>query len=292
MEDSAEVIFGADVSRLPAAQFYPRTSVSRILADGSIVKAEVYRHPDPRVEAVRAAHCEAELMQAIGRGRGLRRGPGNPLDVFLLTDTVLPDLRPTEMQSFRVMLRDLGGLHPADVLLDAGIVPEDWKGRGLVLQAGGLLPGVKDIPNSAQQLVLRTPDFAARLAAGLQGHQAGADARMSDTAPYNNSKGALSEIRTANEDAALACSSNLRVVAPWTEFRYRRDGERKSSSVHIAPWVQDHAKELEQVMGKLAWLERADQAGKPSQKEAQAAFPYASMARLVAAAVAHLPSAA
>jgi putative DNA primase/helicase len=292
MEDMAEVIFGADVSRLLGGQFYPRVSVGRLLADGSTVKAEVYRHPDAKVEAVRAAHCEAELMQAIGRGRGLRRDAGNPLDVFLLTDTVLPDLRPTEMQSFRVMLRDLGGLHPADVLMDAGIVPQDWKGRGLVMQAGGLLQGAKDVADAARQAARSTPDFDVRLAAGLQCHPAGGSCANTGVTPLSISKGACTDIRTGSNDGAPALSTEARAAAAWTEYRYRRDGERKSARVHIAPWAQDHAKELEQVMGKLASLERADQTGRPPQKEAPAASPDAIMARLIAAEVAHLPPAA
>jgi putative DNA primase/helicase len=292
MEDMAEVIFATDVSRLPGGQFYPRVSLGRILADGSTVKAEAYRHPDPRVEAVRAAHCEAELMQAIGRGRGLRRRADNALDVFLLTDTVLPDLRPTEMQSFRVMLRDLGGLHPADVLLDAGIVPGDWKGRGLVMQAGGLLQGAKDVADAARQAARGTPDFDARLAAGLQCHPAGGSCANTGVTPLSISKGACTDIPAANDDGAPALPTKARAAAPWTEYRYRRDGERKSARVYIVPWVQDHAKELEQVMGKLAWLERADQAGKPLHKEAPAAFPGAAIARLIAVEVAHLSPAA
>jgi hypothetical protein len=292
MEDMAEVIFAKDVSRPLGGQFYPRVSLGRILADGSTVKAEVYRHPDTRVEAVRAAHCEAELMQAIGRGRGLRRGPGNPLDVFLLTDTVLPDLRPTEMQSFRVMLRDLGGLHPADVLLDAGIVPGDWKGRGLVMQAGGLLRGAKDVADAARQAARSTPDFNARLAAGLQCHSAGSSCANTGGTPLSIFKGACTDIRAGSSDSARALSTGARAAAIWMEYRYRRDGERKSASVHIAPRVQEHAKELEQVMGKLSSLRRADQVGKLRQKQASAASPDASMARLVAVEVAHLPAAA
>lgn len=47
-------------------------------------------HPDPIAEAIRWSICEAELIQALGRGRGVNRTAGNPLQIDLLTDIVLP----------------------------------------------------------------------------------------------------------------------------------------------------------------------------------------------------------
>lgn len=47
-------------------------------------------HPDPIAEAIRWSICEAELIQALGRGRGVNRSAGNPLQIDLLTDIVLP----------------------------------------------------------------------------------------------------------------------------------------------------------------------------------------------------------
>jgi putative DNA primase/helicase len=62
-------------------------------------------HPDPTAEAIRWTICEGELIQAIGRGRGVNRTAGSTLDIDLLTDVVLPvtvhelvrwpDLRPS-----------------------------------------------------------------------------------------------------------------------------------------------------------------------------------------------------
>lgn len=47
-------------------------------------------HPDPIAEAIRWSICEAELIQALGRGRGVNRRANNPLQIDLLTDIVLP----------------------------------------------------------------------------------------------------------------------------------------------------------------------------------------------------------
>jgi hypothetical protein len=57
-------------------------------ATGPVVWCD--QHPDPLAEAVRKQVCEAELIQAIGRGRGVNRTAKTPLDVVILADVVLP----------------------------------------------------------------------------------------------------------------------------------------------------------------------------------------------------------
>jgi putative DNA primase/helicase len=47
-------------------------------------------HADPTAEAIRRSICEAELIQAMGRGRGVNRTAENPLRIDLMTDVVLP----------------------------------------------------------------------------------------------------------------------------------------------------------------------------------------------------------
>ncbi len=47
-------------------------------------------HADLTAEAIRWSICEAELIQAMGRGRGVNRTAGTPLQIDLLTDVVLP----------------------------------------------------------------------------------------------------------------------------------------------------------------------------------------------------------
>src|SRR6195256_791212 len=73
VEPMAETIFACRVQRVPAGEWYRKSRVGRLMADGSGRRALAYRHPDSQVEAVRFAICEAELLQAIGRGRGVRR---------------------------------------------------------------------------------------------------------------------------------------------------------------------------------------------------------------------------
>jgi hypothetical protein len=48
------------------------------------------QHSDAFVEAVRWQVCEGELIQALGRARGINRTADTPLGIHLLFDTCLP----------------------------------------------------------------------------------------------------------------------------------------------------------------------------------------------------------
>ena len=90
VEAIAGALTGAAV--LPIDGWYPKVTVNRRMADGSIVPAEADRHPDPTAEAVRWLICEGELLQLIGRGRGINREASQRLDIYLLTKQPVPIL--------------------------------------------------------------------------------------------------------------------------------------------------------------------------------------------------------
>jgi putative DNA primase/helicase len=58
--------------------------------DGGAIIGGTDRHPDPTAEALRWRICEAELIQSIGRGRGVNRTAETPLQIDLLTHIPLP----------------------------------------------------------------------------------------------------------------------------------------------------------------------------------------------------------
>jgi putative DNA primase/helicase len=58
--------------------------------DGGDIIVGIDRHPDPIAEAIRWRICEAELIQSIGRGRGVNRTAETPLQIDLLTHIPLP----------------------------------------------------------------------------------------------------------------------------------------------------------------------------------------------------------
>jgi len=93
-ERIAGVLFGAEIESVPADDKgnvrYPKVTRGIRMRDGTGRRVEGNQHPDGRVEAVRWSICESELVQAIGRGRGVNRGPDNPLQVDIITNVCLP----------------------------------------------------------------------------------------------------------------------------------------------------------------------------------------------------------
>ncbi len=93
VEAMAEVIKGAELDPLDHSfgEWYAKETVGgrrRGKDEGpGLVR---YYHNDPIAEAVRQTKVEGELIQVIGRGREIRRGDENPLQVDILCNTPLP----------------------------------------------------------------------------------------------------------------------------------------------------------------------------------------------------------
>ncbi len=91
VEDIAEALTGRAVEkRLSPGDWYPKQTVGIRLADESGWTVENDRHPDPVVETIRYQICEGELIQAIGRSRGVNRTPETLLQLDILTNVCLP----------------------------------------------------------------------------------------------------------------------------------------------------------------------------------------------------------
>jgi len=60
------------------------------LPDGKGVYTRGDKHPDPLVEKVRWQICEGELMQSLGRVRGINRTASDPVQIDILTNVALP----------------------------------------------------------------------------------------------------------------------------------------------------------------------------------------------------------
>ena len=98
------------------------------MSDSTGRRASAFRHPDPFVEAVRFAVCEGEVLQAVGRGRGVQRTVETPLEVLILTNVPLP-IPVDHLTAWR----DLCETGPLDLLLARGVVPLDYAGMVLAL---------------------------------------------------------------------------------------------------------------------------------------------------------------
>ena len=94
MEDEAGALSGIELVKAPVqangGTWFERVERGIRLKNGSGVAVLCDQHPDPLAEALRWQACEAELIQAIGRGRAVNRTVSNPLDINILADVVLP----------------------------------------------------------------------------------------------------------------------------------------------------------------------------------------------------------
>ncbi|MFZ3585084.1 hypothetical protein ACOI1H_23545, partial [Loktanella sp. DJP18] len=101
VEARAELILGDGIDRLPG--WYDKTPAALTLADGTagpqvqslggkgqepVFGAD--QHPHPMAEAIRWTICEGELLQTVGRGRGVNRTADRPLQIDILTSVPLP----------------------------------------------------------------------------------------------------------------------------------------------------------------------------------------------------------
>lgn len=59
------------------------------LGDGRAARFVPIAHSSPEGDLLRATICDDELIQSIGRGRGINRGPQDPLEVHVLADVAL-----------------------------------------------------------------------------------------------------------------------------------------------------------------------------------------------------------
>ncbi|MEM6942126.1 MAG: bifunctional DNA primase/polymerase [Pseudomonadota bacterium] len=85
----ASAIAGAIFDRVSIGG-YCRTKSGILMRDGTVRAVSTLAHENEDAETIRAAICDDELIQAIGRGRGVNRTAENPLEVQLLADVALP----------------------------------------------------------------------------------------------------------------------------------------------------------------------------------------------------------
>jgi putative DNA primase/helicase len=112
VESMAEALTGTAID--PLRSWYEKADAAYEMADGSFRPTETDRHPHPTAEAIRWHIAEGELIQIIGRARGVNRTAANPVDVLVLTSTPLPI--PVE----RLITASDIDPSPADVMMAAG----------------------------------------------------------------------------------------------------------------------------------------------------------------------------
>jgi putative DNA primase/helicase len=92
VEAFSGALTGAEpLSEAASGWWYGRVARAIGMIDGTGIEVEnCDQHVDPMAEMVRYQVCEGELVQSVGRGRGVNRTAKTPLDIDILADVVLP----------------------------------------------------------------------------------------------------------------------------------------------------------------------------------------------------------
>jgi putative DNA primase/helicase len=88
VEKMASVLMGHPIETVGSA--FPLKHKPIFTTNNVTQLVEAPYHPNPLVEEIRRQICEAELIQAFGRGRGIRRTAKKALEIDVLTNVPLP----------------------------------------------------------------------------------------------------------------------------------------------------------------------------------------------------------
>jgi len=102
------------------------------------------RHPDALAEAIRWSICEGEVMQAIGRGRGVNRTADTPLAVDILTAIPMP-VAVDEAGPFEAFEPT-----PMDLMAARGVMAADRTAKGAWHVVAAVLPDLYSTANAAR----------------------------------------------------------------------------------------------------------------------------------------------
>ncbi len=148
MELQAETLFHVHCKTL-GPEYYDRAWTP---FTGSNKKVPVEQHPDPLVELMRWRVCEAELIQAIGRGRGVNRTATTPLQVDLVNMVPLPDIKIDEVVEWEDAQPDPGSV----IAGRHGLLLAEGNSKGIANVVVALLPDLFGTVNAAKQAEVYT----------------------------------------------------------------------------------------------------------------------------------------
>lgn len=216
VEFEAGIIFGQVIE--PVGEWYQKRAKRLRMVDGASVTVSGDSHPNPEAESCRWQVCEAELLQAEGRGRGNRRTVQNPLTIYLCTNVCLPLTIHETVDHKDLMARGTG----VRLMETRGIVPDDWRGISAVLNYDPIV----DIKaaNAARQWFNDNQEEKARLL------------KFRESA------------NVAETPSSLKLGVSATFADSWTRLRYRLPGTRKSTFAWIKSTL-DPATILEKFFG-------------------------------------------
>jgi len=143
MELHAEALFHTECKSL-GPDYYEEVWTP-LTGTPELVRSE--RHPDPLAEIMRWSACEAELIQSIGRGRGVNRTGSNPLQIDIINTVPLPGIKINEVVEW-----DDAQPCTRDVIAGRyGLVLPPNPARGTANVVAALLPDLFASVNAAKQ---------------------------------------------------------------------------------------------------------------------------------------------
>lgn len=237
VEARAELILGDKIDRIPA--WYDKVPAAMTLADGTAGPQTLTRrgkgqepicgadqHPDPVAEAIRWTICEGELLQTVGRGRGVNRTPDTPLQIDILTSVPLP-LPIDEAGSFSDFEPT-----PAEMMEARGVEVIDTSAKGAWNVVAAVLSDLFQTPDAARKGWNRAKEVSERCRGqNLIRYIIGICPRQQKTAAKAKAKGAsyavAVKVRADSWPAAVALLG-----------KYAIDAERMGQSPQpVAPQV-------------------------------------------------------
>jgi hypothetical protein len=145
VEMQAEVIFDTVPDSL-GDTYYSKKDVELAVTNVDVNRSiKMEYHPDNKSEAMRWLICEAELIQAIGRARGVNRTEINPLQIDIIGTVPLP------FKIDEVMSLDEAKPDPLEIMAGRGVAlncdPSE-KGASKVISA--MLPDLYSTPDAVK----------------------------------------------------------------------------------------------------------------------------------------------
>jgi hypothetical protein len=164
LERTAAAVFGRVPRSLPEGEALPKREVRVRTADRSLATAKVETHPDPDVRAIIEATTTAELQQAEGRARAVRRGPDDPVVIVMASSSAAAcDLT----YHATVAWEDIVAARPVIRMQHWGLIPCTHRDHGRIWH-----PGAQDPGDAARQALAHPPSYGAavrQLRAGKTG---------------------------------------------------------------------------------------------------------------------------
>lgn len=213
MEHQARILFNRHPRPSLGSGHYPRRTVAlRTNVNAKVTIDETY-HPDQWVDALLRQHRDAEVAQAIHRGRPVRRDVSRPLTIENISG--VPVDFPVDTTG---TLAEWLNVSPADILLARGMWPLSWEHKQVVLS------DLYSTDEAARRGFSRN-----RTASQARGSLDGRLRGKSGQSPYN--------------DSLIRDLPGFQEAMEWPVYRYKAVGAKRAHPVAFDPTLHPDPRE-------------------------------------------------